>query len=80
MMRPAEDVEVYLCREVVDFRKSINGLSILVEEEWPKLERVLDDGRLPLDTNLVENAIRPFVVGRKNWLFADTVAGARSRT
>ena len=30
-MRPAEDVEVYLCREVVDFRKSINGLSILVE-------------------------------------------------
>ena len=32
-MRPAEDVEVYLCREVVDFRKSINGLSILVEEQ-----------------------------------------------
>ncbi len=32
-MRPAEDIEVYLCREVVDFRKSINGLSILVEEQ-----------------------------------------------
>jgi len=32
MMRPAEDVEVYLCREVVDMRKSINGLSILVEQ------------------------------------------------
>ena len=31
-MRPAEDVEVFLCREVVDFRKSINGLSALVEE------------------------------------------------
>ena len=31
-MRPTEDVEVYLCREVVDFRKSINGLSALVEE------------------------------------------------
>jgi transposase len=29
-MRPAEDVEVYLCREVVDFRKSINGLSLFV--------------------------------------------------
>jgi transposase len=40
--------------------------------------RVLDDGRLPLDTNLVENAIRPFVVGRKAWLFADTMAGARA--
>jgi transposase len=37
-------------------------------KQWPKLARILDDGRLPLDTNLVENAIRPFVVGRKNWL------------
>ena len=31
-MRPTENVEVLLCREVVDFRKSINGLSVLVEE------------------------------------------------
>ena len=31
-MRPGEDVEVFLCREVVDMRKSINGLSILVEQ------------------------------------------------
>ena len=31
-MRPPDDVPVYLCREVVDMRKSINGLSILVEE------------------------------------------------
>jgi hypothetical protein len=46
--------------------------------QWPKLVRVLDDGRVPLDTNLVENAIRPFVIGRKNWLFADTVAGAKA--
>jgi transposase len=33
MMRPEEEVEVYLCREFVDMRKSINGLSILVEQE-----------------------------------------------
>jgi transposase len=46
--------------------------------QWPKLVRVLEDGRLPLDTNLVENAIRPFVLGRKAWLFADTVGGARA--
>jgi len=31
-MRPGQDVEVFLCREPVDFRKSINGLSVLVEE------------------------------------------------
>ena len=29
-----------------------------------------------MDNNLAENAIRPFVVGRKNWLFCDTLAGA----
>jgi transposase len=32
VIRPADDIEVYLCRDVVDMRKSINGLSILVEE------------------------------------------------
>ncbi len=32
MMRPTSDVAVYLCRDVVDMRKSINGLSILVEQ------------------------------------------------
>lgn len=31
---------------------------------------------MPLDNNRCENAIRPFVVGRKNWLFSDTQAGA----
>jgi transposase len=49
-----------------------------LDHQWPKLARILDDGRIPLDTNLVENAIRPFVVGRKNWLFADTVRGAHA--
>jgi transposase len=33
MMRPGDEIEVYLCREVVDMRKSINGLSALVEQE-----------------------------------------------
>ncbi len=33
MMRPSEEIEVYLCREVVDMRKSINGLSAWVEQE-----------------------------------------------
>ena len=33
---------------------------------------------MPISNNLAENAIRPFVVGRKNWLFCDTVKGAES--
>ncbi len=59
--------------------QSLTGKAMhYMDGQWPKLVRVLDDGRIPLDTNLVENAIRPFVIGRKNWLFADTVAGARA--
>jgi hypothetical protein len=59
--------------------QSLTGKAMhYLDRQWPKLMRVLDDGRIPLDTNLVENAIRPFVLGRKNWLFADTVAGARA--
>jgi len=49
-----------------------------LDGQWHKLVRVLGDGRVPLDTNLVENAIRPFVLGRKNWLFADTARGAEA--
>jgi len=46
-----------------------------LHNEWDKLIRYLDDGRLEIDNNAAENAIRPFVVGRKNWLFSDSVKG-----
>jgi len=36
----------------------------------------MKDGRLPMDNNAAENCIRPFVVGRKNWLFSGTPEGA----
>ncbi len=38
-------------------------------ELWQELERFRDDGRLEIDNNLVENAIRPTALGKKNWLF-----------
>ena len=47
-----------------------------LDNQWASLVRVLDDGRLEVDNNLCENAIRPFVLGRKAWLFSDTPAGA----
>ena len=37
--------------------------------EWEPLNRYLEDGRLEIDNNLTENAIRPSAVGKKNWLF-----------
>jgi len=46
--------------------------------QWPRLVRYLADGDYPIDNNLLENAIRPFALGRKNWLFAQSQAGARA--
>lgn len=40
------------------------------------MENYLLDGRLSLSNNAAENVIRPFAVGRKNWLFADSPKGA----
>lgn len=46
--------------------------------QWPKLIRYCDHGSLRISNILAENAIRPFAVGRKAWLFADTPGGARA--
>ena len=54
-----------------------DALGYLIKQ-WPKLIRYVDDSRLAIDTNLAENAIRPFALGRRNWLFADTVKGAKA--
>lgn len=44
--------------------------------QWAKLNTFLQDGRLEIDNNRAERAIKPFVIGRKNWLFANTPRGA----
>ena len=47
--------------------------------QWPTLAVYLNDGRVEIDNNLVENAIRPTAIGKKNWLFiGDAQAGQRS--
>lgn len=43
-----------------------------------QLSAFLNNGDVPISNNLAENAIRPFTVGRKNWLFCDTTKGAES--
>lgn len=49
---------------------------IYAKNQKPYMENYLLDGRLSVSNNAAENAIRPFTVGRKNWLFADTPKGA----
>ena len=49
-----------------------------LHNEWDKLIRYLDNGRREIDNNAAENTIRPFVIGRKNWLFSDSVKGVNT--
>lgn len=49
-----------------------------LNNQWPKLIRYLEDGRLNIDNNRAERAIKPFVIGRKNWLFSHTANGANA--
>lgn len=45
---------------------------------WVELTNYLKDGRIEIDNNLIENAIRPFALGRKNWLFSGSPEGAKA--
>lgn len=58
-------------------KESLVGKAIsYTQNQWPKLIRYLEDGRLNIDNNRAERAVKPFVIGRKAWLFANTRTGA----
>ena len=48
-----------------------------VKEQWPYLRNYLKDGRLELSNNRAERSIKPFVIDRKNFLFANTPNSAK---
>jgi transposase len=59
--------------------KSALGTALAyLQKYWQRLTRYTERGDLPIDNNRCENAIRPFVLGRKAWLFSDTPAGAHA--
>ena len=49
-----------------------------LNNQWDRLVGYLDDGNYPIDNNPAERAIRPFTIGRKNWLFSKSQAGAKA--
>lgn len=65
-------------RDKVPPKSKLGGALGYLADEWDGLVQFLKDGRVALSNNRVENFIRPFALGRKNWLFADTVAGAQA--
>jgi transposase len=59
--------------------KSALGTALsYMRDYWSMLTRYTERGDLPIDNNRCENSIRPFVVGRRAWLFSDTPAGANA--
>jgi hypothetical protein len=49
-----------------------------LKNQWPTLIVYLEDGRIELSNNRAERSIKPFVISRKNFLFANTPGGAQS--
>ena len=49
-----------------------------LDHQWSRLVGYLEDGNYPMDNKRAENAIRPFVIGRKNGLFSNSVKGAKA--
>lgn len=60
-----------------DAGKIADAIRYLVNQRKP-LRRFLEDGRIPLDNNACERAIRPIAIGRRNWLFAGSPRGGRA--
>lgn len=59
--------------------KSLLGQAVSYTlNQWPKILNYLNDPRLDISNNLSERAIKPFVIGRKGWMFANSVAGAHA--
>ena len=63
---------------VVPPKSALGKAMNYADKQWPKLTTYTLDGHLRIDNNMTENAIRPFVIGRKNFLFCDSVAGANA--
>jgi hypothetical protein len=64
-------------RHAVPQSKLGNALAYM-QQRWKELNHYLLDGILEIDNNAIENQIRPFALGRKNWLFAATPNGAHA--
>ena len=73
------EFKLWLDAEIRNVRpKSPIGKAILYcLNRWYELTRFLEDGRIEISNNLVENCIRPLAIGRKNWMFAGSPEAAR---
>lgn len=59
-------------------KSALGKVFAYLNEQWPYLTNYLKDGRLEISNNRAERSIKPFVIDRKNFLFANTPKGAAS--
>jgi transposase len=75
-----EEIRTWLDKSLPDVppQSAVGKALHYLHGQWEKLVRYTEDGRLDIDNNAAERVIRPFVIGRNNWLFSDTVRGAEA--
>ncbi len=59
-------------------KTAIGKALVYLNNQWPRLIGYVDKGFYPIDNNAAERAIRPFTIGRKNWMFSKSQAGAKA--
>ncbi len=68
-----------ICRDKVLPKSDLGKAASYTLSQWPSIEALLEHGEAEIDNNLIENAIRPSAIGKKNWLFIGSPeAGGRS--
>jgi transposase len=73
----AIDRERRALAEVVLPKSPLGDALRYLGNQWDALQRFVEDGRVALDNNRAENQLRVIALGRKNWLFAGSLAGAK---
>jgi transposase len=71
-MRHLHDWLIHQRAQITNGTRTAKAIDYTLKR-WAALIRYLDDGNVPIDNNWVENQIRPWALGRKNWLFAGSL-------
>ena len=73
------EIETWLKKNLIETlpKSAIGGAIAYTLNLWPRLIRYIEDGRYQIDNNLIENSIRPIVIGRRNYLFAGSHEAAQ---
>jgi transposase len=73
-----EQFNQWLAKANVVTKSALGKAISYCQHQWHKLIRYIEDGNLTIDNNRAERAVKPFVIGRKNWLFSKTANGAKA--